>query len=121
MRPAGFSGQTTVASDLPRTRPYPETFCERRESMSAARQFPAKDRSGKQAWLGPISLWLGLLSWVIPVVGSLVAVSAVACGAVSMTTRAQYRIDWTAAVGTGAGVGRVGLSLFVLAMTTSGY
>ncbi len=89
--------------------------------MGAARGLPAKDRPGKQAWLGPMSLLLGLVSWTLPVVSLPVAAVAIVCGAVSMSTSRQYRLDWTAVVGTGVGAARGLVSLLVLTMTANGY
>ncbi|RCW46954.1 hypothetical protein DFQ14_101294 [Halopolyspora algeriensis] len=89
--------------------------------MGTARELPAENRPGKQAWLGPISLALGLVSWVIPAASWLVALGAIVCGAVSMSTRTEYRVDWTAVVGIGAGAARGLVSLLVLIMTASGY
>ncbi|WP_156077086.1 hypothetical protein [Saccharothrix sp. NRRL B-16314] len=85
------------------------------------RRFPAKDRPGKDAWLGPLSLCLGLLSWPIPAGGVVLALGAVACGAVSMGTRTEYRLDWTAVTGTTLAVLQLLLSLMLFAMTAGGH
>lgn len=85
------------------------------------RQFPAKDRPGRGAWLGPLSLCLGLLSWPALAGGTALAVSAVACGAWSMTTKTEYRLDWTAVTGTGVGALQLLLSLVLLVMDVTGH
>ncbi|ONI80177.1 hypothetical protein ALI22I_43040 [Saccharothrix sp. ALI-22-I] len=85
------------------------------------RYLPAKDRPGKAAWLGPISLCLGLLSWPTPAGGPILAVSAVICGTLSMTTRTEYRLDWTAITGTTIGALQLLLSLMLLAMAAGGH
>lgn len=85
------------------------------------RQLPAKDRPGKDAWLGPVSLCLALLSWPIPLGGPVLALGAVACGVRSMTTKTEYRIDWTAAAGTCVGVLQLLLSLMLLVMDAGGH
>ncbi|NUT51937.1 MAG: hypothetical protein HOV94_32290 [Saccharothrix sp.] len=85
------------------------------------RQLPAKDRPGKDAWLGPISLCLALLSWPIPAGGPVLAVGAVACGVRSMTTKTEYRLDWTAVAGTGIAALQLLLSLMLLVMSTRGH
>ncbi len=87
----------------------------------AMRRLPVKDRPGNGAWLGPISLCLGLLSWPIPIGGLVVAASAVACGVRSMTTKTEYRLDWTAVAGTSIGALQVLLSLMLLAMAAAGH
>lgn len=89
--------------------------------MSADRELPAGDRPGKQALLGPTSLGLGLVSWVVPWLGWVVAVAAVVCGVVSMTTKIEYRLDWMAVVGALAGGAQLLFSLMLFAMTASGY
>lgn len=81
---------------------------------------PAKDRSGKSAWLGPIALYLGLVSWVAIVGGVIVAAAAVACGLGSIVTRAEYGVDWTAVAGTAAGTGQLVFSLWLFTMSASG-
>ncbi|WP_447004097.1 hypothetical protein ACRAKI_31355 [Saccharothrix isguenensis] len=85
------------------------------------RSLPAKDRPGRDAWLGPLSLCLGLLSWPIPVGGVALAVAAVACGALSMGTRTEYRLDWTAVTGTSVAVLQLLLSLMLFAMEAGGH
>lgn len=85
------------------------------------RQFPVKDRPGNGAWLGPISLCLGLLSWPIPVGGVVVAAGAVACGVRSMATKTEYRLDWTAVAGTCIGALQMLLSLMLLVMAAAGH
>ena len=85
------------------------------------RQLPAKDRPGRDAWLGPISLCLALLSWPIPAGGTALAVGAVACGVLSMTTKTEYRLDWTAVTGTSVAVLQLLLSLMLLVMEAGGH
>lgn len=85
------------------------------------RQLPAKDRPGKDAWLGPISLCLALLSWPIPAGGTVMAVGAVACGTLSMATKTEYRLDWTAVTGTCLAVLQLLLSLMLLVMEARGH
>lgn len=85
------------------------------------RRLPAKDRPGKDAWLGPISLCLAVLSWPIPAGGPVLAVGAVACGVRSMTTRTEYRLDWTAVTGTSVAVLQLLLSLMLLVMSAKGH
>ena len=83
-------------------------------SPTHERRIPARLRPGKQAWLGPAALCLGLLSWVIPVLGVPVAAAAVAGGAVSIGTNRAYRIDWTAFAGATLALGHIGMSLALL-------
>ncbi|WP_158852108.1 hypothetical protein [Saccharothrix deserti] len=85
------------------------------------RQLPAKDRPGKDAWLGPIALCLGLLSWPTPAGGAVLAAGAVVCGVRSMTTKTEYRLDWTAVTGTGIGALQLLLSLMLLVMEARGH
>lgn len=84
--------------------------------MDPQRRLPTKGRPGKQAWLGPVALCLGLLSWLAPVLGIPFALGAVTCGAVSMSSR-EYRIDWMAAAGVGIGLTQVLASLLLLTAT----
>ncbi|WP_380718422.1 hypothetical protein [Saccharothrix hoggarensis] len=86
-----------------------------------ARRFPAKDRPGRDAWLGPLSLCLGLLSWPIPAGGAVLAAGAVACGVRSMATKTEYRLDWTAVTGTVIAVLQLFLSLMLLVMDVGGH
>ena len=51
----------------------------------------------------------------------MLAVGAVACGVRSMTTKTEYRIDWTAAAGACLGVLQLLLSLMLLVMATGGH
>jgi len=83
-------------------------------------QRPAGDRPGKAAWLGPGSLALGLFSWVIPVIGPIIALCAVGTGSASVLTRGPYRVDWTAATGIGVGLGQLFFELMLFTMHTSG-
>lgn len=83
------------------------------------RVLPAKDRKGKAAWLGPASIALALVSWVVPF-GWVVALAACACGALSIGTRREYRIDWTAVVGSCLGGAQVFVELVLFAMSLSG-
>ena len=73
------------------------------------------------AWWGPISLGLALLSWLFPVGGVFIAVAAVTCGLVSMATDRQYRLDWTALVGTPLGGAQLVFSLLLLTAEVAGY
>ncbi|NWJ74040.1 hypothetical protein HX744_26550 [Pseudonocardia sp. ICBG1122] len=63
------------------------------------------------AWLGPASLVLSCVSWLLPVVGAALAVPAMICGLLSMFVRAEFRIDWTATVGTTVAAGQLLLSV----------
>lgn len=85
------------------------------------RQLPVKDRPGRAAWLGPISLCLGLLSWPMPVGSAVVAAGAVVCGVLSMTTKTEYRLDWTAVAGTSIGALQMLLFLMLLVMVAAGH
>ncbi|GAB2960108.1 hypothetical protein GCM10027184_04090 [Saccharothrix stipae] len=85
------------------------------------RQLPAKDRPGKDAWLGPVSLCLALLSWPIPAGGPVLAVGAMACGVRSMTTKTEYRLDWTAVTGTCVAALQLLLTLMLLVMSARGH
>lgn len=87
----------------------------------SGRWLPAGDRPGRGAWLGPVSLGLGLLSWPIPAGGAVVAAVAVACGVLSMTTQTQYRLDWTAVAGVSVGVLQLMLSLMLLVLAANGH
>lgn len=80
----------------------------------------ARDRPGKGAWLGPVAAALGLLSWVSPIGGPIVALVACVCGAVSILTRRPYRIDWTAVVGICLGLGELFLDLVLFVSDVSG-
>jgi hypothetical protein len=80
----------------------------------------ARDRPGKAAWLGPLAAGLGLLSWLTPIGGPVVALVAVVCGVVSIVTRRPYRMDWTAVAGTCLGVGQLFLALVLFAIGASG-
>lgn len=72
------------------------------------------------SWLGPIALGLGLLSWLLPIGGEVVAIVAVACGTVSIVTRREYRIDWTAVAGICVATAQLFFALILLAMHASG-
>ena len=90
------------------------------EPFQAVWELRARDRPGKAAWLGPIAVGLGLLGWLTPVGGVVVASIAVVCGVVSIVTRRPYRIDWTAVVGICLGAGQLFLALVLLAIGASG-
>lgn len=81
--------------------------------MRGSRYLPAGDRPGRQAWLGPASVILGLVSWPIPAAGPFIAAVAIALGILSMTIRTEYRIDWTAVAGVVVGTGQLGLSMLL--------
>lgn len=81
---------------------------------------PAKDRTGKSAWLGPAALALALLSWVIPF-GEVVAAAALASGGASIATRREYRVDWTAAAGIALAAVQLYLALLLTVMSSSGF
>lgn len=83
-------------------------------------ELPAKERSGKSSWLGPVALGLGLLSWLLPVGGEVVAIVAVGCGTASIVTRRAFRIDWTAATGICVAAAQLFLALVLFAMRLSG-
>lgn len=89
--------------------------------MPGERGLPAKDRPGKLGWLGPISLCVGLVSWVSPGGGAFLAVSAIVCGVVSIWTKGQYRVDGTAVAGTCVAGLQLIFSTVLLAMELSGY
>ncbi|GAA4015834.1 hypothetical protein GCM10022247_43490 [Allokutzneria multivorans] len=74
-----------------------------------------KDRSGSQAWLGPISLGLAVASWIFPYVNLVLVVIACVCGVVSIVTRKWHTIDWTAVAGICVASGQAVLSLLVYA------
>ncbi|MFC4852821.1 hypothetical protein [Actinophytocola glycyrrhizae] len=83
-------------------------------------ELPARDRRGKLASLGLISLGLGVLCWLTPFVSVVVAGLAIACGVVSIVTRREYRIDWTAVVGICLGTAQLFFELVLFAMRASG-
>ncbi|WP_199443037.1 hypothetical protein [Umezawaea beigongshangensis] len=83
------------------------------------RYLPAGDRPGLSAWWGPICLGLALLSWLFPVGGVAVAAAAVTCGVLSMATDRDYRLDWTALLGTPIGTAQLALSLLLALDATS--
>jgi hypothetical protein len=82
--------------------------------MTGPRHLPAGNRPGRHAWLGPAALAMGLLSWLIPVAGAVIALAALVCGLVSMSTLTEYRIDWTAALGATVAAGQLLLSLVLV-------
>ena len=88
--------------------------------MGAMRGLPAKDRPGKLAWLGPLSLCVGLISWVAPGGGLAIALVAIGCGGLSVWTRGAYR-DGTAIVGIGVAMLQVLLSLMLLLVAAGGH
>lgn len=88
--------------------------------MARLGPLPAKDRHGRSAWLGPLSLFLGLVSWVAFAGGAIFGLAAVGCGVVSIATRAEYRVDWTAVAGAVVGAGQLLLSLMLLLSSASG-
>lgn len=90
------------------------------DDVTDERRFPAGDRPGRSAWLGPGSLFLGLLSWLFPIGGAPLALAAIVLATVSMTTLTRFRIDWTAVVGLCLGVGQALLSLALFSMSLSG-
>ncbi|MQA08695.1 MAG: hypothetical protein GEU98_09135 [Pseudonocardiaceae bacterium] len=81
---------------------------------------PAKHRPGKSAWLGPVALLLALGSWATPLAGPAMALAATIAGAVSIATRRQFRIDWTAIAGIVTGLGQLLFALILFTMETSG-
>lgn len=83
-------------------------------------ELPARDRRGKLASLGLVSLGLGVLCWLLPFVGVVVAAVAIGCGIVSIVTRREYRIDWTAVVGICLGSAQLFFELVLFAMKASG-
>ncbi len=88
--------------------------------MGGTRRLPAKERPGWSGWFGPLSLCLGVISWPIPAAGPLLGVVAVIGGAASMSTQTEYRLDWTAIVGTGFGAAQLLMSVLLLVMSASG-
>jgi hypothetical protein len=90
------------------------------EPFQAVWELRARDRPGNAAWLGPIAVGLGVLGWLAPVGGVVVAAVAVGCGVVSIVTRRPYRIDWTAVVGFCLGAGQLFLALVVFVIGASG-
>lgn len=81
---------------------------------------PAGERPGKTAWLGSTSLGLAVVSWLTPIGGEFVAVAALGCGAASIMTRREYRIDWTAVAGICVAAGQLYFALMLFAMSVSG-
>ncbi|MFB9904906.1 hypothetical protein [Allokutzneria oryzae] len=79
------------------------------------KQLPAKDRPGVQAWLGPLSLGLGTVSWIVPGGNLVFVVAACVCGVVSIATRKWYSVDWTAVAGICVALAQALLSLLLLA------
>lgn len=63
---------------------------------------------------------MGLLCWLTPIGGEVVAAVAVGCGVGSVATRRAYRIDWTAVAGICAGGGHLYLALILFAISTTG-
>ncbi|TCP42056.1 hypothetical protein EV191_12422 [Tamaricihabitans halophyticus] len=80
-------------------------------------ELPAGNRPGRSAWLGPFSLALAALCWFLPSGGALVGAAAVVCGALSIATRKEYRIDWTAVAGIGVGLAQLAWFLTLLGIT----
>lgn len=89
--------------------------------MPPSRWRPVRDRPGMHAWLGPTSLCLGVLSWILLAGGLPLALAAVGCGVASIATSAEYRLDWTAVAGACAGLAQLLVSVMLLAMSASGY
>ncbi|MGC7094545.1 hypothetical protein ACPZ19_07780 [Amycolatopsis lurida] len=85
------------------------------------RTLPVRDRPGRRAWLGPISLLLAVLCWFVPVGGVVVAAAAIACAIASMLTDRQYRLDWTAVAGASIGAGQLFFTVFLMAMEAAGH
>lgn len=83
-------------------------------------ELPARDRRGRFAALGSIALGLGVLSWLVPLVGAVVAVLAIVAGNVSILTRRDYRIDWTAVAGIGLGGAQLLWEMVLFAMALAG-
>lgn len=82
--------------------------------MTGSRRLPAGSGPGWHAWLGPVALGLGLLSWLVPLVGTPIALVAAALGGLSMTTRTEFRIDATAVAGVTVAAGQLLLALVLL-------
>ncbi|SFT71400.1 hypothetical protein SAMN04487904_106148 [Actinopolyspora lacussalsi subsp. righensis] len=80
-------------------------------------RIPARHRPGPYAWLGPVALCLGIASWVLLVPGVVCAVGAVVCGAASVTTRGDHRLDITALLGIALGAAHVLVSIMLLLWT----
>lgn len=112
-----FAADTEAVSDEPKSASGDTA---ENEPFQAVWELRARDRPGKVAWLGPIAVGLGLLSWLTPVGGPVVASVAVGCGVVSIVTRRPYRIDWTAVVGICLGAGQLALALVVFVIGASG-
>ncbi|OZM72254.1 hypothetical protein CFN78_14620 [Amycolatopsis antarctica] len=89
--------------------------------VTPLRWLPAKDRPGKQAWLGPVALALAVISWITPVAGPVVAGVAIACAGWSMFTAREYQVDWTAAVGAVVGLGQLGFAAVLFALSVTGH
>lgn len=81
---------------------------------------PAKERPGRSAWLGPVAMGLGLVSWVVPF-GEVVAAVALASGGVSIATRREFRIDWTAVAGIVLAAVQLYVALLLVVITSSGF
>ncbi|MEU5845336.1 hypothetical protein [Saccharopolyspora shandongensis] len=89
--------------------------------VNDARGLPAKDRPGKLAWLGPVSLCASLISWIVPGGGMTIALAAVACGVISVWTRGAYRKDGTAVIGVCVASLQVAFSLMLVLVTAGGH
>ncbi|AXB42250.1 hypothetical protein [Amycolatopsis albispora] len=81
---------------------------------------PVRERPGKRAWLGPLSLLLGVVCWWVPL-GWMVAVVAIACATASILTDRQYRLDWTAVTGASVAAGQLFFTVFLMAMEAAGH
>lgn len=93
---------------------------EPQDTGEPALELPARDRRGKLAALGPVALGLGVLCWLTPLVGAIVAILAIACGVVSIVTRRMYRVDWTATTGICLGGAQLFFELVLWAISVSG-
>lgn len=83
-------------------------------------QRPAGERPGRLVWFGPAALGLALVSWLIPF-GEVLAMAAVTSGGVSIATRREYRIDWTAVAGICVAAAQLYFAVLLFVMTTTGF
>lgn len=81
-----------------------------------ARSDDARPDSGRHAWLAPLALCLGLVSLLIPVLGSPIAVAAIIAGALALR-RGHGRPDWMAVTGVIAASIQIAISALLLLAT----
>ncbi|MGA6161769.1 hypothetical protein [Amycolatopsis magusensis] len=89
--------------------------------MTLLRTLPVRDRPGRRAWLGPLSLLLAVLCWFLPLGSVAVAAVAIACATASILTDREYRLDWTAVAGASIAAGQLFFTVFLMAMEAAGH